>query len=167
MKRRYPLEALRKVRHQAVDDRAVELSARMQAREQAERVHASARRAREQERARAARVTASERARLEAGGARVADLQSGLAWRAGASERERALEQADARSRVGLEQATNDEAEARRALAAADADAKTVEEHRERWRRDEELRAERAEEEAANENWSGQHARGKRPGKRG
>lgn len=163
MKRRYPLEALQKVRRQTVDERAREVAEQARRAEQAEQAAKRVAAARRVEAERAQRVIDGERERLAEGAARVSDLAAANWWTVGAALRQAAIGQAEQAAKERLAEAQKQETRARTALADADADAKAVDKHRDHWDAERVAAEERAQEEAATEAWSGRHTgRGRR-----
>ncbi len=151
MKRRYPLESLRRMRHRAVDERAREVAGEAQRSEQARARAAAAERARQSEQARTRHVASSERELLEQGGARIADLQQAASFQAGAAERLAKAREREQNARERANEQSRKEAAARSRLASADAEAKVVDKHREGWQRELDARVEAEQDEAAGE----------------
>ena len=157
MRHRYPFEALHWLRQQRVDRQATLLGESAQraarARSEAERA-AATRRGAEQT---LAQVSSAEQALLDEGLVRAFDLQAVADWRKGAAaelaakaDRERL-----AREVQGAEDAA--EAAARRALAAASSEAKTIDVHRDAFRAERAAAEERSEEDAVAEQWAASH----------
>jgi hypothetical protein len=151
--KRYPLDALVRVRREHVDASARELSAAIRAREEAERVRLAA----EAERARQAhdadRVRAAEASALDRGQLSAADLQRQGAWEARTQweDGQRARQVDAARERESS--ARGGEGRAMAEVAKAEAGAKVVTEHRARWAAQGERAAEAAAEEEATDAW--------------
>jgi hypothetical protein len=154
VRRRYPFEALRGVRQERVDQRAVELSGQARRREQATRERERAELALRAEERNLAEATRSERARLEQGVQRAAELQAELGFAQGAARRisERAAARQAAREREQREGAA--ESRARALLAQADAENRAVEKHHERWERARAVAVERDADEDALDHFS-------------
>ena len=149
--RKYPLDPLKRVRAEKVDERARALS---HALTEAEKARAEQERRelakRELERSLAA-VAAAERAKLEEEQLSVADLARGAAFGIAGEMRRAAHTRSIDEARALRERATN-EAEARRGhLAAARADAKVVEKHHDEWQRARRVEIAAKEEESAEE----------------
>jgi hypothetical protein len=133
--RKYPLDPLRRVREENVDQKVRALSESLRhveaAREEADRTE---RRKRELETA-VATTAAMERQRLAQGELTAADLARGAAWNLAAeidrAEQARALEQARARQGAAEGRATERQVD----LADAKASAELVEKHHEGWQR--------------------------------
>ena len=151
--KKYPLEAVARVRRDRKDASARTLAVAIHEREEAERrrVLAEAERARLE--AEATRVRGAEAQALQRGELRVADLQRQGAWDARTrwedEERARsvaALGEQEAAARAG-------ESQARTAVALRDADVKVVSEHQARWDAAGRRAEEAAEEEGAAEAW--------------
>ena len=151
VKPRYPLESLRSLRHQRVEESSAAVARQAERTRRAQQRHVLARAASSDEQARNHCVTAAERERLERGMLRAGDLQRHADWSLGAEQRERQLEEQEARAAQKMQAAERLEAELRSALVGVDADAKVVDEHRNRWHASEKKRERQATEEAADE----------------
>jgi hypothetical protein len=133
--RKYPLDPLRRVREENVDQKVRALSESLRhveaARQEADRTE---RRKRDLETTVAA-TAAMERQRLAQGALNAADLARGAAWNLAAeidrAEQARALEQARARQGAAEARATERQGD----LAEAKASAQLVEKHHEGWQR--------------------------------
>jgi flagellar biosynthesis chaperone FliJ len=149
MRKRYPLEPLVTLRREKVDRRVDELGqAERQARSEREALAgARQRRTKAQERARAESET--ERARLEAGHGRVQDLARAELYRARERLRVEALGAVERKAERKVEGAERAVSDARGALGSARADARAIEQKKERFRRTGERAQLAAEEEAA------------------
>ncbi len=154
MKRRYPLETLRHVKSRSVDDRATEVGDAMKRTKKAaeEALRAAAERHREEDET--TNVAARERARLEDGESSVADLARAGDYTLGAEDRVTKKRAAETCAEQALLEETERETEARDRLTRADADAKAVEKHRDKWQARENAAADQAEDEAAEEVWN-------------
>ncbi len=154
MKRRtYPLEPLGKVREARVNGATSELAAAVGAREDAEsrRVAAETSRAKAKDAALATRAV--EREALERGELTVADLMRENAWELRVRAEDVTHAEKVARAAESEAGAVDDETRARESLAEKKADAKVVENDRQRWSVDETKRALAREEEDAAEGW--------------
>jgi flagellar biosynthesis chaperone FliJ len=146
VRRRYPLESLRSLRREQVDESTAKLGRERQRLDETIRERKQAERTRQEEEDRARKVLALERERLVRGALRASDLSQTEDWARGAEVRAQRLRQAEARATseertqaVAVERARSD-------LAEAEAKAEAVARHRERWQmgeaRIEELKAE-------------------------
>jgi hypothetical protein len=149
VKRRYPLEPLGALRKQRVDDRTRQLSAQMERVDQARGAHAAARRTREREEAQLDRTARAERERLARGEARAGDLAREAIWARAEAGRVAGLRRSELAASEREQVERKREIDDRHALARADADARAVERHRERWQADRERGLERNEEDEA------------------
>jgi flagellar biosynthesis chaperone FliJ len=159
--RKYPLDPLKRVRAETVDQRARALSralgnleatrAELDRRERAKR---------EVERS-LSEVKRAEREKLENGELSVADLARGAAFDIGGEIRRVACERAEDNARLGHARAIAEAEDKRKTLGSARADADVVEKHHERWR------AARQVEEIAKEEESAEEAYLARPKARG
>ena len=163
MTRRYPLEALKDVRRSAVDGHVREVAERAAATGEASREEERARSLRQAEEDAARAALEAERARVERGTARAVDLQAELAWEQAERARLAGLRQAEERRREATRRAAGLEQTARAELARAEADAKAVEEHRQRWHAEGERKRELEQEDAVQDGWA---ARNPGPGRR-
>lgn len=153
MRHRYPFEALHWLRQQRVDLKAkvVGESARLSA--EARRQEANAELARRRVESSIAELSVAELERLKEGQQRAADLQVAGDWRKGAEAKLRATAELEAKAReASLSQAAN-ELKARRDLGNASNQASVVDAHRSSFRAARAAAAERAEEEALQEQW--------------
>ena len=127
MARRHPLEVLRSLRREQQDGRARALAERSALTQRAEVLGRRLRDTLDDAAAGDRRTLEQERGRLQRGVARAADLQQAAQWERGAASRQAraVLAQREAEERVRA--ARQAEAEARRALADAQAAAKLVE----------------------------------------
>jgi hypothetical protein len=156
MTKKYPLEPLSELRAQKVEDAARELAAKVAAREQAARRRADAERAAAAHEQAVAAARAEARAALERGELRAADLAREGAWDVRVREERAELERRIRDARAAETAAEGAEASARRAVAAREADAKVVERHRDRHDARERASVLAAEEEDADDAFSGQ-----------
>ena len=159
MQHRYPFQALHWLRHQRVDREAAQVSERAArtARARADEARATlARRGTEQH---IAQLSQAEQGRLDQGAERAGELARAGDWRKGADAD---LEANAAREQLASETLRTElaaETVARRALGVASREAELVDAHGERWRTAPEASRERAEEEAAAEQWAAQRHR--------
>ncbi len=150
---RYPLEPLARVRAEKVDVAATGLAKAIVAREGAERARVEAEAERARQDALAKQVRDAEAGALASGALLAADLQRQGAWDARMrwEDEERARKVADAR---GAEvHARSEERGARTAVATAEAEAKVVSNHKDRWTKERDRALEAADEEGAAEAW--------------
>ena len=151
--KRYPLDPLVRVRRDRVEASARSLASAIREREEAERVRlaAEAERARRAEEAK--RVREVEASALDRGELSAADLQRQGAWEARTQwEDEQRARQVDA-ARERESSTRRGEGKAMAEVAKAEAGAKVVTEHRARWVKEGERKAEAAAEEGAAEAW--------------
>jgi len=158
VKPRYPLESLRSLRHQRVEESATAVAEQADRKRRAQQRHGLASAASSDEQARNQRVATAERDRLERGMSRVADLQRQAQWSRAAEEREQRCDDQAEQAAREVRAAERLEAELRSTLVGADADAKVVDEHRERWHATEKKRSMQATEEAADELYNASRA---------
>jgi hypothetical protein len=154
VRQKYTLQPLRQLRQERVSEKTVEVS---HAQATAERARLEAERARllrEAEHERALAERRRERELLEQGAVRAQDLQQAERFWIGASCRVAQL----MRSELGAEQQARalaeQEQQARGALAEAQADAKALERHHERFTAEQQKAAQLAEEEAMLDRWT-------------
>lgn len=159
VRRRYPFDALRGLRHERVSE---------QARVVAERVAESARALAREIEAEATRrsterdilgLARSEQASLDHGLLRSGDLAAIAAWRGGADAQLEVKAQAARRARETRSNEVLAEAAARRALATADSEAQAIDRHQGAFRNAEAALEERADDEAAMDLWNARHVR--------
>ena len=153
-RQQYPLEALRKLRDERAEAQAQSLAeqlarsqtaeAKLRAREQARREHA----------ARTAESVDLERQRLAEGGASGVDLLRVADFEAAARVQGALLERAEAEARQALDQERAAEQKLRQELSAREAEAKLVRNHETSFHEHQADLAQKAEEEAALEQWS-------------
>ncbi|HYQ31085.1 MAG TPA: hypothetical protein VER04_27815 [Polyangiaceae bacterium] len=157
MRHRYPFEAVHWLREQRVDREARVLGERAQraARAHAEALRAEAARLSTEQRLSA--LSAAEHVRLSEGLSRAGDLQAAFDWQKGAAiellaeaERERQAREVHASEAAA-------EVAARRALATASSEAKTIDAHRDAFRAERARAQELSEEEAVAEQWTASH----------
>lgn len=161
MTRRYPLETLRKVRLDQVEERRREVAERLVTEREAETRRQQAEELRRDEERRTRAVLDGEAHRLESGALSVGDLQQGTSFRLGAELRDRQLAASEQRAAAAVRAAQEQVAAANVRLAAADADAKAVQRHKQRFDHEAAERAEQAQEEAALDAHGARAARGK------
>jgi hypothetical protein len=151
--RRYPLESLAAVRQLSKERRALDLRRQARRAENAKAALASARAAHQQCLEAAATIEVRERARVTDGRARAGDLAATAAWRSAAEQQAADLAQQvrKAERQHSDESAAQDAA--RKALAAAEADAKATDQHRARWQSSTAARAQTCAEDEAAEVW--------------
>ena len=161
VKRRYPLEALARVRSHETRARARKKGVATAERLQAERRvgHAIEEREREQGRLRAERD--SEAARLDQNTSRAVDLVQGDRYRSAAERRLREREEAVQRARGAATRAHDDERAATLELAKSHEAEKKLGEHESRFRLRERRAAEQREADARDD-FSGHRGRGER-----
>ena len=151
--KKYPLEALQRVRQDRRETSARALAIAIRAREKAERCRLEAEVERARLEAEAARVRDAESCVLWRGELSVADLQRQGAWDA----RTRWEDDERARSLAALAEtvatARAGEGQARADVAVGDAEVKVVSEHQSRWESAGRAVEEAAEEEASAEAW--------------
>jgi hypothetical protein len=153
-RQQYPLEALRKLRDERAEAQAQSLAeqlarsqaaeAKLRGREQARREHA----------ARTAESVGLERRRLAEGGASGVDLLRVADFEAAARVQAALLERAEAEARQALDQERAAEQKLRQELSAREAEAKLVRNHEHSFHERQADLAQKAEEEAALEQWS-------------
>jgi hypothetical protein len=147
--KRYPLDALEKVRKAEVDERAQSVAGEVEKTERARRQVLGARDKRERAERAADDLLTDERERVESGTATAADLQALASWQAAEAQRLAALCESERRAAESLVGQKRAEDAARQELALAEAEAKAVTRHKERWSRDRVRERDLAEEEAA------------------
>ena len=154
MRRKYPLEALSRLRQSRTEERARSLgAARVSARvaeSEAERVAL----ARQSEQAGVSLESENERARLEAGAATAQDLQQAELFLVGATERLKQLALDQEGAERALLEARKIEETAEAELVRAQADERVVERHRERFEAAERRVMADVEDEASLERWT-------------
>lgn len=150
----YPLEALRKLRDERVEAQVQSLAAQLA------RADAAEQRLRERERARrehAEQATESvqqEQARLAAGQATGADLLRVSEFEQAVRAQAALLERAEAEARQALAQERADEQKLRQKLSELEAEAEVVRKHEAGFRQHHADAVQKAEEEAALEQWN-------------
>jgi hypothetical protein len=147
--KRYPLDALQKVRKAEVDARSTLVAAEVEKTERARHGVVGARTARERAEQAAESLAAGERARVDGGVATAGDLQALAAWHAAESARLAELREKERRMAEALVVQKRAEDGARNELAMAEAEHKAVERHHDRWDSDRARERDLAEEEAA------------------
>jgi hypothetical protein len=157
--KRYPLDALQKVRKAEVDARSTLVAAEVEKTERARRSVLGARALRERAEESASTLAAAECARVESGVATAGDLQALAAWHAAESARLTELREKERRAAEALVAQKRAEDGARQELATKKAEEKAVERHRERWSKEREREHSQAEEEAAEDVYMARRAR--------
>jgi hypothetical protein len=153
-RRPYPLDALRRLRDQRTEEQALSLAQQLARSRSAEQV------ARERSaacRSHAAGVDAChehERTELERGLLSGADLLRNVEFSVAAAAQAAQLRAAEAKAHSALEDERKRQAQAQRELARREADAKLVHQHARAFATAEAETAERADEEAALEQWN-------------
>ena len=157
MRPRYPFDALHWLRQERVERQAtlVTESAARAERARAEEVRAQA--ARHKTELAIEQLAEAELASLDEGQLRAGDLQVVADWRKGAA--------AELRNQTEIEQAAREarvreaaaELEARQALGSASSQAQMIDSHRSSFRSAQAARADRTDEEAAQEQWTARH----------
>ena len=151
---RYPFDALHWLRHQRVDDQATVLSESIASTARARAEEARAEEARKAAEQAMCELECGERERLDEGQLRAGDLQAVGDWRKGAEAALEAKAERERRAREARLAEVAKEAEARRTLGDVSNEAKVIDTHRESFRSEAAAARERAEEEAANEQWT-------------
>ena len=151
--RKYPLEAVSRLRDQQVDLAAGELGRSTRALEGAQRTRAAAERALEGHRESAAGLRGAEREALARGELRAIDLAAGEAWGLGLATEERVLVGNADTARDKETQAEVRDREAKVQLATRKVDADGVDKHRARFDQAQRKDAEARDEEASSEAW--------------
>ncbi len=154
MRRRYPFEALHWLREQRVERQAVVVAESAARTAQARREEARRELERQSSERQMAETARAERARLDDGGLRAADLQVAEDWRRGAEATMQAKREQEERARAARLARAASEAVERRALADASNRAKMIDSHRGAFRVEQAAERERADDEAANEQWT-------------
>jgi hypothetical protein len=150
----YPLEALRKLRDERVEAQVQGLAAQLARRQAAELRLLECERVRRAHAERTAEALGAERARLEAGLARGADLLRIPEFERAARAQAGLLERAEAEARQALAQECAEEEKLRQKLAELEAEAKLVRNHEAGFLQRQADTAQKAEEEAALEQWN-------------
>jgi hypothetical protein len=154
VRHRYPFEALHWLRHQRVDLQAAVVGESAARTEQARREQAR----RELERQNSVRLMSetarAERSRLDEGELRAGDLQLGGDWRKAAEAEIQVKAEHERKAREAQKAQATSEAAERRALGAVSNQAKMVDTHRGAFRAEHDAARERADEEAATEQWT-------------
>ncbi len=154
MRHRYPFEALQWLRRQRVDREAAEVSERAARATRARSEELNARTARRSTEERVDELAHAEQTRLEGGTVRAGDLARVGDWRKGAELELRAKAERETQATEALRTEVAAELVARRALGVASSEAELIDAHRVEWRAAREAARERAEEEAAVEQWT-------------
>lgn len=150
----YPLEALRKLRDERVQAQAQALAAQLVRSEDAEQRLRLRERARRELAERAAAGLLDERARLDAGAASGADLSRLNEFDAAMRAQAALLERAEAEARQALAECRAQEQALRQKLSDLEAEAEVVRQHEAGFRQRQADAAQKAEEEAALEQWN-------------
>jgi hypothetical protein len=154
VRHRYPFEALHWLRQQRVERQATVVSESAARTEQARREQARREVERQDSERQMSETAHAERSRLDEGQLRAADLQVGGDWRTGAETGVRAKAEQEQRAREIRAARAESEALERRALGTASNQAKVLDEHRDAFRAERDSARERADEEAATEQWT-------------
>jgi hypothetical protein len=149
--KRYPLDALEKVKQAEVDERAQGVAGEVDKTQRAQRQVLGARDDRERAEAAADAVSSEELGRVESGVATVADLQALAGFQSAEAQRILALRERERRAAEALVAQKKVEDAARAQLALAEAEAKAVTRHKERWTAERARERDLAEEEAADD----------------
>lgn len=149
--RKYPLEPLRKLRADEVDEKARELSEAARGRAEAVRERARREHQRDEYVARTDAEAKAERELLEAGELSARDLNWAASWKLRVEGEKANLSHNVTMAKQVEEKAREDEAEKLVHLAEKKAEAEAVEHDRERWKRARDRAIEAREDEAAEE----------------
>jgi colicin import membrane protein len=151
--KKYPLDALAKLREEEVSRATRSLAERVHLREEAERQRRTAeddiRRAEEKARA----VRAVEQAKLERGELSVADLARAEAWAIAVDAEKERLEARVVQAKAHLSEARGAESRAQAELSARTSEADVVEKDRAKWQDAIDRAAEARQEEEAADGW--------------
>ena len=150
----YPLEALRKLRDERAEAQVQSLAAQVARAEAAEQRLRERERARREQAEQAAETSRQERARLAAGQANGADLLRVNEFEAAVRAQAVLLERAEAEARQVLAQERTEEQKLRQKLAELEAEAEVVRKHEAGFRQQHADAVQKAEEEAALEQWN-------------
>jgi hypothetical protein len=151
--RKYPLEALVKLRDHRVDVAAGELARASRERARAAQARAATERACDRHRDEVEGVRVAQREELARGGARAGDLAVAGAWEARARIEAQALEARAGAARDAERAAAGKEGGARSLLGEREREAQPVHEHRERYDVAQRSAAEARDDEACFESW--------------
>jgi hypothetical protein len=154
VRRRYPLESLRAMRRDQVEQGKTQLGAERARVAQATCVREQARAARQEQATRAQEARQLEHQRLEHGKVRACDLEQAGHWEQGVQTRARALREVEARAESAQRAAEQAAERARGELARAEAGTQAVERHRDRWRALEVKAEEISDEDQAQDRWT-------------
>jgi hypothetical protein len=150
----YPLEALRKLRDERVDAQAEALAVQVARAESAEQRLRERERTRREHAEQAAEAVRQERARLAAGQASGADLLRVSEFENAVRAQAVLLERAEAEARQALTQERAEEQKLRQKLGELEAEAEVVRKHEAGFRQHHADAVQKAEEEAALEQWN-------------
>jgi hypothetical protein len=150
----YPLEALRKLRDERAEGQALSLAAQIARSNEAEAKLRARERARRDHETRSIETLRAERQRLAEGGSRGADLLRLAEFETAARAQAAVLEQTEESARQRLDEERTQEQNLREMLARLEAEAKLVRHHEASFHERHAERQEKAEEEAALEQWS-------------
>ena len=153
-RQQYPLETLRKLRDERAEAEAQGLAAQIALSGAAETRLRAAERLRREHAARTAESIGIERQRLAAGGASGADLQRVADFEKAARAQAELLLRAEGEARQALAQAKAEEKKLRQQLSEREAEAKLVRNHEQSFHERQADLAQKAEEEAALEQWN-------------
>jgi len=153
----YPLKALRQLREERAEVQARELAAQVARSDAAEMKLQGAERARREHAQRAALSLQAEQARLGEAGASGADLSRLGDFETAMRAQAALLERAESEARDALAQERAVEQKLRSALTEREAEAELVRKHEAGFRQRENEAADKAEEEAALEQWTARH----------
>lgn len=151
---RYPLEALRKLRDERAEAQAHELAAQVARVRGAELRLNELEAARREHAERTAETLRHERARLTGGGTSGLDLLRVTEFETAAQAQAAALQRAEAEARQAFALQRAEEQKLREALAAREAEAKLVRNHEATFHEHNAQQQQKAEEEAALEQWN-------------
>jgi hypothetical protein len=158
--KKYPLETLRRLRADAVDGKAKEVSDAVHATDRANAERAAREKARADHASETHAIAEREMGELESGTLTAADLARAAAWSLGAkivaADHARRVEDADSVVRTSVAA----EVERRGELANAQASSEVVERNRSKWRKKEDERTIAADEEAAEDAFLARQHRG-------
>lgn len=159
MPRRYPLDALLQLRQQESEAQAAQVAQKTRQREAAgDRVERAAE-ARQRELNQQRQLQQQELERLQQGGGRVSDLAAAATWAVGAEQRLETRGAEEQQAREELAERVSDEARSRAELGKVEAKREAVDRHRERWRREQDARAEQQVEEDVADLWQARRGR--------
>lgn len=162
MRHRYPFDALHWLRRERVDRQAAVVSESALRTAHARRDEARAEAERQSTERRFDEQSDTENARLSEGLVRAGELQVAAEWRKGAkAQLELKVEREHAARAARMTEAAA-EVTARRELGSISNEAKVIDTHRTEWHAERDAARERADEEAAAEQWTASHYRARR-----